>query len=492
MKTSTTPLADVQAQDKAQPIARQKRQAVVTLALMLIDITAIGTAFWLAYQLRFILLPYSASYDLARYQMLVLVAIPAWLVIFAAFRLYNPHTLFGGTQEYSGAVSAVTIGFGLLSLFGFLQREEPTISRGWTILSWVLALFLVVFYRFLFRQMVYELRRAGYLLTPTIVVGANSEGLAVAEQLCAWPKAGFNLVGFVDNQIPTGTTVRDGVRVVGSIDELSEIVAKENIGEIIIAPTALDRRQLLDIFQEFNPKPDLNLRLSSGLFEIINTGLRVKELAYVPFIEFNPNRITGLDAFIKAATDYVLTFLAVLVLLPVWLVIALMVRLDSPGPIFYRRRVMGRLGTQFDAFKFRTMVVNGDEILAEQPQLVAQLQKDYKLKDDPRVTRVGRFLRKFSLDELPQFINILMGQMSLVGPRMISPPEMSEYGKWGTNLLTVKPGLTGLWQISGRSDVSYEERVRLDMQYIRNWTIWNDVYILLATIPTILLRKGAY
>jgi lipopolysaccharide/colanic/teichoic acid biosynthesis glycosyltransferase len=228
------------------------------------------------------------------------------------------------------------------------------------------------------------------------------------------------------------------------------------------------------------------------LFEIINTGLRVKELAYVPFIEFNPNRITGLDAFIKAAADYVLTLLAILVLLPVWLVVALMVRLDSPGPIFYRRRVMGRLGTQFDAFKFRTMAVNGDEILAEQPQLMAQLQKDYKLKDDPRVTRVGRILRKYSLDELPQFINILLGQMSLVGPRMISPPEMSEYGKWGTNLLTVKPGLTGLWQISGRSDVSYEERVRLDMQYIRNWTIWNDIYILIATIPTILLRKGAY
>ncbi|OUC06860.1 glycosyl transferase, partial [Litorilinea aerophila] len=167
--------------------------------------------------------------------------------------------------------------------------------------------------------------------------------------------------------------------------------------------------------------------------------------------------------------------------------------LDSPGPVFYRRRVLGVGGKEFDAFKFRTMAVNGDEILARYPQLQAELQATHKLKYDPRVTRMGRWLRRTSLDELPQLINVLLGQMSLVGPRMISPEEADEYGRLKLNLLTVKPGLTGLWQVSGRSDLSYEERVRLDMQYIRNYSIWLDLQILFVqTIPVVLQGRGAY
>jgi len=153
---------------------------------------------------------------------------------------------------------------------------------------------------------------------------------------------------------------------------------------------------------------------------------------------------------------------------------------------------MGTNGKQFDAFKFRTMALNGDEILAAYPELKQQLEHEYKIKNDPRVTRIGKFLRQYSLDELPQLFNVLLNQMSLVGPRMISPPEMDQYGSWGMNLLTVRPGITGLWQTSGRSDVSYEERIHMDMYYIRNWTIWNDLYILLTTIPAVIRKKGAY
>ncbi len=138
------------------------------------------------------------------------------------------------------------------------------------------------------------------------------------------------------------------------------------------------------------------------------------------------------------------------------------------------------------------MRVDGDQILAEHPELRTQLAQDHKLKDDPRVTRVGHILRKTSLDELPQVFNVLRGQMSIVGPRMISPDEHAKYGRWDMNLLTVKPGITGLWQVSGRSDLSYDERVRLDMNYIRNWTIWEDLRILLQTVPVVVLGRGAY
>lgn len=153
---------------------------------------------------------------------------------------------------------------------------------------------------------------------------------------------------------------------------------------------------------------------------------------------------------------------------------------------------MGLNGREFDAFKFRTMHVNSDEILDQHPDLKAKLAREHKLKDDPRVTRIGHFLRKASLDELPQLINVLRREMCLVGPRIISPEEMEMYDEWGLNLLTVPPGITGLWQVSGRSDISYDKRVRLDMHYIRNWTIWLDIQLLLQTVPAVLKGRGAY
>jgi lipopolysaccharide/colanic/teichoic acid biosynthesis glycosyltransferase len=171
-------------------------------------------------------------------------------------------------------------------------------------------------------------------------------------------------------------------------------------------------------------------------------------------------------------------------------------KLTDPGPIIYRRRVVGVGGKQFDAFKLRTMVVNSDDVLAEHlannPAARAEWDKHEKLKDDPRVTWLGDFIRKTSIDELPQLINVLRGEMSLVGPRMITPDEVSRYGQWNLNIHTVKPGITGLWQISGRSELTYAERVRLDMHYIRNYSIWLDLQILFWTIPTVLFRKGAY
>jgi lipopolysaccharide/colanic/teichoic acid biosynthesis glycosyltransferase len=174
------------------------------------------------------------------------------------------------------------------------------------------------------------------------------------------------------------------------------------------------------------------------------------------------------------------------------LVIAVAIKFDSPGPILYRRRVVGVGGKQFDALKFRTMYLDADQRLAQDSELRRRFEENYKLKDDPRVTRVGRLLRRTSLDELSQIWNVLRGQMSLVGPRMITLEERVRYGKWRMNLSTVKPGITGLWQVSGRSDLSYEERVRLDMHYIRNYSIWLDLHLLWQTIPVVLKGHGAY
>lgn len=200
----------------------------------------------------------------------------------------------------------------------------------------------------------------------------------------------------------------------------------------------------------------------------------------------------------KRLLDIVGALFGLLVLFPLFVLLSVLVRLSSPGPILHRRRVLahqsyhGGTPKSFDAFKFRTMIVGADIYLAKRPDLMAEFQKDFKLRDDPRVTKVGHKLRRASLDELPQLINVLRGQMTLVGPRMISPPELEMYGEYSAKLLSVKPGLTGLWQVSGRQNVSYTERVKLDMYYIDHRSLTLDIEILLRTVVSVLKRQGAY
>jgi lipopolysaccharide/colanic/teichoic acid biosynthesis glycosyltransferase len=184
--------------------------------------------------------------------------------------------------------------------------------------------------------------------------------------------------------------------------------------------------------------------------------------------------------------------LALVALSPLFAIIALTVKWSSPGPVFHRRRVLGGRGRPFDALKFRTMVADADGVLARNPELRLAYLINQKLTDDPRTTAVGRFLRKYSADELPQLINVVRGQMWLIGPRMISPEELPRYGMHAPRLMTVKPGMTGLWQVSGRQNTSYERRVELDMQYLDEWTLWLDVTILVRTFAVVLSGRGAY
>jgi exopolysaccharide biosynthesis polyprenyl glycosylphosphotransferase len=307
-----------------------------------------------------------------------------------------------------------------------------------------------------------------------------------------WKTSGLLILGFVEQNGASQEPIYHQLRSLGNLEQLEDIIKQYDVGELILTTSSLSRDEMVSIFKKFGVSSNVTLRLSSGLFELITTGLQVTELASVPLIRVNKARLTGIDSFLKFLLDYMITIPGLILISPVLLLIALAVRLDSPGPIIYRRRVMGVNGRQFDAFKFRTMLSNGDEILAQYPELQEELNENYKLVHDPRITRLGQFLRKTSLDELPQLFNVLMRDMSLVGPRMISPAEICKYDRWEMNLLTVQPGITGLWQVSGRSDITYAERVKLDMHYIRNWSIWLDIQLLLATIPAVLKGRGAY
>ena len=202
--------------------------------------------------------------------------------------------------------------------------------------------------------------------------------------------------------------------------------------------------------------------------------------------------MNGAGAALKWIMDYLLAIAAGVFLLPVLLLVAVLIRLDSPGPVLYRHRVLGKNGRPFDAIKFRTMAQNSHLFFEAHPELKKRFQENFKLKDDPRVTRFGRILRRASLDEVPQILNVLRGEMSVVGPRFISLDEVDKYGPWLEDYFKVKPGITGLWQVRGRSDLPYEERVRLDVQYIRGWSLWLDISLILATIPAVFKKKGAY
>jgi lipopolysaccharide/colanic/teichoic acid biosynthesis glycosyltransferase len=275
--------------------------------------------------------------------------------------------------------------------------------------------------RFLLRRCVYYSRQYGFFLTPTLIIGMNQEGFSLAQQLVGWYTSGLNVLGFINNGTGLNQSLARHLPQLGDLSDLDYLVRKHNIQELIVVTSAVSRDEITSIFERYGRQDDINVRLSSGLFEIITTGLEVKEIANVPLVTVNHLRLKSSERIAKLILDYSIVILAGLLTLPVVGFIALLVKLDSPGPIIHRRRVMGINGKQFFAYKFRTMHENGDEILAQHPELLKKLQEDHKLKNDPRVTRVGHYLRKFSLDELPQLLNILKREIAVVGPRIIAP-----------------------------------------------------------------------
>ncbi|MEN4100961.1 MAG: sugar transferase [Anaerolineaceae bacterium] len=479
-----------------EKVSLQKQWKLFLLALILVDFMTLWAGLWLAYIVRFRLgvpvfeLWVRPSVD--HYQKLMVIMVVLFLGVFYIQGLYNKDNLLGGTKEYSTLFNAITISVVLVIAAGFL---EPTfiLARGWLLVAWFASFFMTSLGRFIFRRFVYMLRRHGFFLSPAIIVGANDEGVMLAQQLLQWKTSGFHVLGFVDKKIRPGEKVYGHLKCLGNMDQLDEVIEKYKVGDLILASSAISSRdKMVDIFKKYGFSTKINIRFSSGLYEIITTGVTVNQFAYVPLMGVNPVRLSGVEQVGKYLMDYVITSLILILGSPLFLLIALAIKLDSPGPVIHRRRVVGLNGRQFDAYKFRSMHVNGDEIIDQYPELKKELQVNHKLKYDPRITRIGRILRKFSLDELPQLLNVIKGEMSLVGPRMITPEEMEKYNQWDTNLVTVRPGITGLWQVSGRSDITYEERVRLDMYYIRNWNMWLDIQLIIQTIPAVLRARGAY
>jgi exopolysaccharide biosynthesis polyprenyl glycosylphosphotransferase len=469
--------------------------AALVLGDALMLAAAFAVAYWVRFELRISISPEVVP-SYWYYLSLSAGIVPLWIGVFALQGLYELEHLLEGPTEFARIFNACGTGAMLVVILSFVVTSF-VVARGWVAGTWVLSILFVFLHRFAVRQLACAMRRNGRLVTRTIVVGSNGEAYSLARQLIENPSSGYQMIGSVSTaeaELGAASASEAGAPfLLGSIQDIDTIVLSNKAQEVIVATSSLGRDQLLALFERLQPLPHVTLRLSSGFYEVVTTGVQVKTVASIPLVTLTRLRLGPLEAAVKMVLEYIITAVGLVVLAPLMAGIALAIRIDSPGPVLYRRRVLGVMGKPYDAFKFRTMAVDSDDYLRRHPAFKRQLERDGKVKIDPRVTKLGRWLRRYSLDELPQLFNVLRGEMSLVGPRMITEDEASKYGSHRVNLLTVKPGITGLWQVSGRSDLGYEDRVRLDMHYIRNYSVWLDLQILLVQTPSVVLGgDGAY
>ncbi len=335
--------------------------------------------------------------------------------------------------------------------------------------------------------------RANWWGRRVVVIGSDQQAVNLFTRLLHQPQRGLRPIGFVDD-LETLDTNLDPALYLGPPEALRELALEFGVTAAVVAKTDADAQT-----QRLFCREELGIRdwiLMSSLNGYPSLWGEAVEVAGVPAL-WNRNRLLfPWSRRLKRAADLVITLTSVLMALPLIAAIIALVRLSSPGPAFYGQERIGRFGRRFKAWKFRTMVLNADEVLenylASDPLLRAEWEASHKLKDDPRITWIGTILRQTSLDELPQLWNVIRGEMSLVGPRPIVEAEIDKYADEYEYYVDVLPGITGLWQVSGRNNTTYPERVAFDAYYVKNWSLWLDLYILVSTIRVIVFREGAY
>jgi len=336
-----------------------------------------------------------------------------------------------------------------------------------------------------------RLRQAGQGIDRLLVIGAGEVGRAVMRNIIAQPELGYQIVGFLDDDPTKSNTDIGPIKALGPVENLSEVIKAYDINQVIITLPWQYHRKTVRLVLEAE-EAGVRARVVPDLFQLSLGGVDVETINGIPLISIKQTALTGWNLILKRALDLSLSLVIVLLTAPLWALIALAIKLDSPGPVFFTQERAGKYGRPFKVYKFRSMYVGAE---AEQQKLAAQNEASgplFKIRDDPRRTRVGRFIRRTSLDELPQFINVIRGEMSIVGPRPALFSEVAQYQDWQRKRLEIQPGITGLWQVSGRSDLTFDEMVMLDIYYGENWSLGADIRIMLRTIPQVLFGDGAY
>jgi exopolysaccharide biosynthesis polyprenyl glycosylphosphotransferase len=462
---------------------RLRRLVVPKLATGAADVGALALAMFLAYELgRVGSLP--SPLTAGDYVVVGVVSLPAWLMVFARYGLYAARRITGRLQEFRAVFHAIVVGSALLAIGAYAFDLE--VARRWVLLTFGLALVLVSIEREIVRGVFTRLRRRGRFLRRVVVIGANDEGRAIADMLDNAPSLGYHVVGFVDDAVSS-----NGITVLGGTGDTLDIVMQTRATGAIVATTSLDIETSNDLVRRLM-EAGVHVELSSSLRDIASQRLLVRPLGAFPVVYLEPVRRHGWRAYAKRAFDLGAAATALMLLAPLLLAIALAVKATSRGPVLFRQQRLGKDGRIFTIYKFRTMVVDAEDQLHS---VAARNEADgplFKIREDPRVTGLGRFLRHMSLDELPQLWNVVRGEMSLVGPRPALPTEAEQWEPRLRNRLRVKPGLTGMWQVHGRADASFEAYMRLDLYYVDNWSLITDLGIIVRTIPVLLRRNGAY
>ncbi len=482
-------------------VRRGRRQRLEISAIVALDAVAIVGGFLLAYWLRYIVkLDFGREFffpqPLERFSRLIGVLFVTTLALLWLKGSYHLPRNAAWLGQLGTLASSVLTAVGLSIILTFLYRPNQFASRLIFIYAAVLIFMLLALGRLIIVVWRRWRWRKGLDLERVLVVGGTGLGREVMASLANTAATGYALIGYVadppeaDAPAPRFTGPPAGPHL-GTLDALPVEVARQKIDHIIVALPFWQHRTLPTVVQMCT-QLGIDFQVVPDFYELSFDRVTIQELRGTPLIGLRQNRIKGANYWLKRILDITL----VLLTLPLWgtlsLVIALLIKLTSRGPVIYCQTRIGRHGHPFEFLKFRTMVVNADELKAQLMDQNDGTGPMFKMKHDPRVTRVGRFLRKYSLDEIPQFWNVLRGDISLVGPRPAIPEEVFQYETWHRRRLEVMPGITGLWQATGRSDTSFDEMVRLDIYYAEHWSLWLDIRILLATIPSVVTGRGAY
>jgi len=417
-------------------------------------------------------------------------AMALFVAVFYIIGLY-PGVGLAPAEELRRLTLATSLVYLVLAAGTFLFKEGNTYSRAVFLGAWLLSVVLVPLNRALVRHTMAHRPWWGY---PVAVLGAGKTGRMVVQALKRNPGLGFKPVAVLDDN-PEKHGSLEGVPVLGGV-ELAPVLAKGlRVRHAIVAMPGVPREKLLHILEGYGGIFP-HIVLIPDLFGFSSLWVSATDLGGVLGLELRQRLLLKGPQVFKRAVDLSLALLGGVLALPVFLLIALWIRLDSPGPVFYLQERLGKSGRRFLAIKFRTMYQNAEarlqQLLEQDPNLREEYELFHKLKDDPRVTRAGRWLRKLSLDELPQLWNVIRGEMSLVGPRAYLPRELPAMAGSERIILRVLPGVTGLWQVSGRSEISFSGRLEIDIYYVRNWSVWLDLYILARTVWVVLFGRGAY
>ncbi|WP_432834949.1 exopolysaccharide biosynthesis polyprenyl glycosylphosphotransferase [Dactylosporangium sp. CA-092794] len=423
----------------------------------------------------------------SRYALLSALLPLAFVASLAANRAYEKRHLFVGTDEYQRVLRA---GLALTAATVFVAyATETRIARGWFVVALPLVTFACLLARFVLRQALHRARkRRGACMRRVVVVGHELAVEAMARQLCRERYHGLKVVGAC---LPAPGTVAD-VPILGTFDEIAGAVRRARADTVLVLSCPeLDGHALRRLAWHLE-RDDIDLIVASTLIDVAGSRTTIRPVDGLPMLHVEHPTLSGARRLVKALVDRVGAVVLLVLTTPLLALLALAVRMDSTGPVLFRQVRVGKDGHEFVIFKFRTMHIDAEARLAELRHLNEVDGALFKLRNDPRVTRVGRLLRKFSLDELPQLLNVIGGSMSLVGPRPPLPEEVAVYPDDARRRLAVRPGMTGLWQVSGRSDLSWDEAVRLDLQYVENWSLSLDLVILLRTLSAVTRGAGAY